>query len=101
MAGHSSGTRKLVKSVERKIPLDHKHKLKLLNHSLISGNNSKLSNSYQLNLSGDKPRKLSGSNLNNSILSAINIYDSMHHSNGGSTETLRFKMKRNLFSQNN
>ncbi|CDW75599.1 tpr domain containing protein [Stylonychia lemnae] len=98
----ANANRKYVKSVERKIPLDlnNRNILQAQNQPLNSQSNSKLSNSYQMNpLVTDYARKSSGGNLNNSILSAINIYDSIQNTTG-SSENLRFKSKRN-FNQSN
>lgn len=71
----------------------HRNLLKYqYNNSILSNSNSKLSNSYQMNpLQGSEYiRKFSGCNLNNSILNAINIYDSVHNSTA-SNESVRFK----------
>jgi len=90
---HKAGNRKYVKSVERKAPPDKK-RLLVFNPS---GSNSKLSNSYQQQ---EYKRRASGITLNNSIVSAINIYDSLQN-NQGSTESLRFRTKRQIQSSQN
>lgn len=104
MYGNSGNNyRKYVKSVERKIPNDKRKymKVSLQQNQIVSQNNSKLSSSYQLNPIVDFVRKSSGGTLNNSILSAINIYDSASNINN-SSENLRFKNnKRNLNSSQN
>lgn len=101
MYGNSGNNyRKYVKSVERKIPNEKRKymKVSLQQNQIVSQNNSKLSSSYQLNPIADFVRKSSGGTLNNSILSAINIYDSASNINN-SSENLRFKNnKRNLNS---